>query len=368
VFFDEISRCRPDMQNKLFPIIHERRVQGVALEGLLHRWSAMNPPARDGEETEYAGSEPLDTALADRFAFIVEVPDWQGFTPELQEAVILNADRPLPGGAGTALKSLIASARGYATVIRESFGPQLAAYTRLACAVLRQAGIALSARRAGMLLRNIVGVHATREAASPGAALSDSALLALTHSLPQRAMGQPCDRLKLLAAHKEAWKAAAVEDDGPMRLLICEADPLRRALLGVRASKLKEADFSTVISDALASLPPGANHALALELFETDACGRLVAAVAEQCAELYAVVATPQDVHESIASGSVRHRTWQRVVARLAKLDASDPETPLVANLLPGLFAAGGLSSEAEVDRVLESWLHARAEIRGGAQ
>ena len=33
VIFDEISRCRPDIQNKLFPIIHERRVQGISLEG-----------------------------------------------------------------------------------------------------------------------------------------------------------------------------------------------------------------------------------------------------------------------------------------------------------------------------------------------
>ena len=34
VIFDEISRCRPDIQNKLFPIIHERRAQGLLLEGL----------------------------------------------------------------------------------------------------------------------------------------------------------------------------------------------------------------------------------------------------------------------------------------------------------------------------------------------
>jgi MoxR-like ATPase len=27
VIFDEISRCRPEVQNKLFPIIHERKVQ-----------------------------------------------------------------------------------------------------------------------------------------------------------------------------------------------------------------------------------------------------------------------------------------------------------------------------------------------------
>src|SRR5690606_8513934 len=34
VFFDEISRCRPDLQNKMFPIIHERRVAGIQLNKL----------------------------------------------------------------------------------------------------------------------------------------------------------------------------------------------------------------------------------------------------------------------------------------------------------------------------------------------
>ena len=47
VIFDEISRCRPDIQNKLFPIIHERKVQGLRLVGLQYRWAAMNPPSRD---------------------------------------------------------------------------------------------------------------------------------------------------------------------------------------------------------------------------------------------------------------------------------------------------------------------------------
>ena len=44
VFIDEINRTRPELQNKLFPIIHERRVQGQRLERLRHRWAAMNPP------------------------------------------------------------------------------------------------------------------------------------------------------------------------------------------------------------------------------------------------------------------------------------------------------------------------------------
>ena len=75
VIFDEVSRCRPEIQNKLFPIIHERRVQGLALEGLRYRWAAMNPPCTDEDDNGYAGSEPLDAALADRFAYVVPMPE-----------------------------------------------------------------------------------------------------------------------------------------------------------------------------------------------------------------------------------------------------------------------------------------------------
>ena len=56
VIFDEISRCRPDIQNKLFPIIHERRAQGLEIEGLVYRWAAMNPPSgQDNEDADYRG-------------------------------------------------------------------------------------------------------------------------------------------------------------------------------------------------------------------------------------------------------------------------------------------------------------------------
>src|SRR5262249_43046208 len=89
VFFDEISRCRPDFQKKLFPISHERRVAGIQLQKLKHRWAAMNPPAPDEPDTNqsqpatyYLGSEPLDPALADRFPFVVPVPDWRQLSKE----------------------------------------------------------------------------------------------------------------------------------------------------------------------------------------------------------------------------------------------------------------------------------------------
>lgn len=72
VFFDEINRTRPDMQNKLFPIIHEKRVQGIQLEKLKYRWAAMNNSSGD----DYLVVMNMDQALLDRFTFIIDVPTW----------------------------------------------------------------------------------------------------------------------------------------------------------------------------------------------------------------------------------------------------------------------------------------------------
>ena len=75
VLIDEISRCRPEQQNRLFSLIHERRIQGISLEKLRYRWAAMNPCGLDSG-ADYIGSEPLDQALADRFSLILKVGDW----------------------------------------------------------------------------------------------------------------------------------------------------------------------------------------------------------------------------------------------------------------------------------------------------
>ncbi len=76
-FFDESGRCRADVGNKLFPLIHEKRIQGVAIERLRDRWAATNPPPdaqASDDDGRYDGVEPLDPALADRLAFIVSLP------------------------------------------------------------------------------------------------------------------------------------------------------------------------------------------------------------------------------------------------------------------------------------------------------
>jgi MoxR-like ATPase len=365
VFLDEISRCRPDLQNKLFPLIHERRVQGLLLDRLVYRWSAMNPPCLDDDEpgTSYRGSEPLDPALADRFAFVVAMPAWDQLSDEQQQQVILASDGPVDPEAARSLRRQVAAGKALLPGLREHLSEKLAGYVRLVAALLHKAGLTLSPRRAGMLLRNILTVHAARMLLSAGTAVRESALLALTHSLPQRATEGPAvDRIKVLAVHREAWRVAALDADDPRRVLLLEPDPLRRALWAAATPAIPAGEFSTVVADALAELPPGARHALAVELFESGAAGRLVAAIAEQAAGLYALVASPQEVRETVHADGPRHRVWQQVVATLAGLDGDDSETSLASNLLVGLFAAGQLATEADVRKVLSAWQEAREE------
>jgi hypothetical protein len=57
----------------------------------------------------------------------------------------------------------------------------LTRYVRLVCALLAQAGLPLSPRRAVMLLAKIIAVHAARLADDANARFADWALLAFTH-------------------------------------------------------------------------------------------------------------------------------------------------------------------------------------------
>jgi MoxR-like ATPase len=325
----------------------------------------MNPPNGDDNGSGYSGTEPLDAALADRFAFVLEIPDWHNLAPAAQEALILITESDPSPEKSRRLAGMVNTGRNLLQSIRASSGAMLARYVRIVIGLLRQGGLVLSPRRAVMLLRNIGGVHAARLLASGDSDCGGSALLALRHSLPQRATGETVKDLNLLAAHKEAWQEAGAEGNSVLQLLMAEADPLRRALAAARCESIGRREFSTIAADCLAGLPPGARHALAAHLFESGAAGRLLAAVAEQAAEWYSAVATPQEIRETVHAGGPRHRVWQRVVARLAVLDRAAPDTSPATNLLAGLFAQGELASEPDVDRVLASWLQARTAIAG---
>ena len=365
VIFDEISRCRLDLQNKLFPIIHEARAQGLALEGLRYRWGAMNPPVTDDGEDGYIGSEPLDSALADRFAFIVNMPSWGAYTEADQLSIILAKTQPRSAQASNNLAAAIASSRAALPSIMGSIGQGLALYVRSLIALLGQAGLPLSPRRAGMLHRNIVAVHAAMVSLAPDTKPSESALLALRNSIPQIAEGLKVSETKVLAAHREAWKLAGVKSGDPLRAILTTADPIQRVALAVGAKKIAKGEFSTIISDAIAQLCPGAREAVAVHLFETGAAGRLNAAIAEQAGEIYADVAKPLKFSESLHASNSRFKTWNQIKNILSKLDPTKPRSHLAANALAACFAKKQLDSPEDAEKAFADWAAADAILSG---
>jgi MoxR-like ATPase len=365
VIFDEISRCRPDMQNKLFPIVHERRVQGILLEELRYRWAAMNPPVSDEDDGEYIGSEPLDPALADRFAFVVKMPGWEHFNEEEQIAVIRGDSGTVGKEAADRLRHGVGSARAVLPAVAQTIGEPISVYIRTLVALLAQAGFPLSPRRASMLHRSILAVHAVSESLALDMKPAEATLLALLNTLPQRAQGTDIPELKLLSAHREAWRLSGVEKSNPIRAILTTADPVDRIRLAVMSKGLAKGDFSTIVADVISQIKPGAREAVVVHLFESNAVGRLNAAIAEQVAEIYADIAAPINLSESVHASTPRFATWNRIKDILSRLDSKNERSHLAANALASCFARKYLNDPDEADNAFSAWIQTDGRLTG---
>src|SRR5687768_2904098 len=115
VFVDEIGRCRPETANKLFPIIHEKKIQGVHLDSLRYRWAATNPPPEAAgaavQENLYEGVEVLDPALADRFSYIVKLPSFDELSDADRADVIRGIGSAVQPAAAEQLREAVETTR-----------------------------------------------------------------------------------------------------------------------------------------------------------------------------------------------------------------------------------------------------------------
>lgn len=215
LFVDEINRCKPDVQNKFFSLIHECKIQGVPLTELKFRWAAMNPVATGlSPDDLYEGCEALDPALADRFSFIVEVPDWQDLT-EVDQRHILNSISGLVG-----IQPDLAFFLQQATIRFQQLQlcQQSTEYFLRVSALLFQEGLRLSPRRLQMMARNFLSIQAVfLELANQNwvidvPEIQDYLWLTLKYSLPQRAYRTDFTEQSLEAFHATAWRLASITD------------------------------------------------------------------------------------------------------------------------------------------------------------
>lgn len=341
VFLDEISRCRPENQNKLFSVIHEKRIQGLALPKLRYRWSAMNPPftgeEEEGEEV-YEGSLPLDPALADRFAYIVTLPSLQDLEGPVQRRIIRHGgDPPVPSQE---LGRLIAEARREAETDREARHDWAAAYVEALVGPLQEARLAVSGRRAVNLARSILAIAGAAQALALDIGLEGAAFLALKWGLPQRGHGRRIEEGQLRAIHALALRAVGEGAGGIWSRLRCERDPVRRIALGFAAypQEVSKLELSNLVSDAFASLSVPCRHLLALVLTPS-----LMRAACVNVPTLELLTATLEKLRlfgagkaHTLSATIGQARSLNARIAKIAKLEKTDPA---LGNLMMYLLA-----------------------------
>lgn len=364
VFLDEISRCRPEVQNKLFSIIHEKRVQGITLEELQYRWAAMNPPAAPDapdDLDDYVGSLPLDPALADRFGFVLHLPALDDLSPEARRCVIRSGLGPVhPETTAIDIAALVARCAHGTALCASLHGDWITAYTAALVVPLRQAGLGISGRRAAMLAANIAAVHGARRALGEddsddaSDAIADSALVALRHSLPHRAQGKLVDAGVVASIHRQAADAASqVQEDATLARILDEVHPVRRVGLALAAlktslSRVSRHTMSLLVADALASQDKQARWILTQELLPTVVELDCVDAptlelLAEPFTSQVSFEERPNLRHEIPRS---RVAPFNALVAAMAALDDGDPAQVALGNLGAALYAHDEGASE----------------------
>lgn len=272
VLIDEISRCKPEHQNRLFSLIHERRIQGMKLERLRYCWAAMNPCSADqGVEDYYDGSLPLDQALADRFAFIVSVPDWD----ELEDGDRASVADPAGEGAQSTdngrLKDVVAQVRERLPVVSEKHRKNVIAYSVAVANALKQKRIRLSPRRVRVLAGNLLALMAVHD----GKPSSRVFRLGLQVSLPQPAWGVNPDSSVIKAAHEIGWSQAFTDGSEKwLNDLLLESRPERR--IEKILSNCPDEDTGAIgVKRLLATLDPVDGAVLAFVLYPAALEGKV---------------------------------------------------------------------------------------------
>src|SRR4051812_23896564 len=279
VLVDEISRCKPEHQNRLFSLVHERKIQGLALTKLRYRWAAMNPCTTDqSTDEEYLGAEPLDPALADRFAVILDVNDWEALSDGDRQLVANPAGEGARADDGGLLKAELAE---WHTAFRAKLAHCPSRIVDYVCAVtttLREGSIRLSPRRTRLITRTLLAATVV-EGVTPdtlGSRTCEAIFRAvLDASLPQRAWGATPDADKVAAAHRLAWDSTMlVGRDKWLHSFHLQRPLDRKARLLL--DECPDADTGTLaIEQLLANEPKERAAAFALAAYPAAVAGRL---------------------------------------------------------------------------------------------
>ena len=270
VLIDEISRCKPEHQNRLFSLVHERRIQGIALPKLRFRWAAMNPCSTDQNGAEdYAGSEALDPALADRFALFVRASDWGDLTPSERMKVAAPAGEGRIADDKGLLRAQIHAWRKRFVIEVEACPDQILVYATTAVSALNSAGIRISPRRSRLMARSFLA--ASIAAGKPADRLFRRMLDA---SLPHTCWGATPPGAAVAAAHRAAWDVSNATAHRWLHAFMAEGSLSNKLCILLEHCDSPDSG-SQAVSQLLATESPDRAAAFAFSVYPAAAMGRL---------------------------------------------------------------------------------------------
>ena len=271
VLIDEISRCKPEHQNRLFSLVHERRIQGIALPKLRFRWAAMNPCSADqtGIMEDYSGSEALDAALADRFALFVRAADWGELTPAERKKIAAPAGEGRFADDKGRLRAQIEAWRTRFVAEVETCPEQILDYVATAVTALNSAGIRISPRRSRLMARSLLA--ASIVSGKPADRLFRRVL---DSSLPHLCWGVTPAAAAVAAAHRAAWDVATATAHRWLHAFMAEGSLSNK--LGILIDNCDSPDSgSQAVAQLLATESPDRAAAFAFSVYPAAAMGRL---------------------------------------------------------------------------------------------
>ncbi len=329
-FFDEVNRCRPDLQNKMFPIIHERKVAGVSLSDLKHRWAAMNPPAAVDGIGEYVGAEPLDLALADRFWLTIKVPTWSALTREERALVV---EGRLSESVAISIPDLIDLTLSTLLSVESEYGKFATSYVVSLADILISKGIMISSRRSAVLRKLVLASIAATSVLGETLNIPDLLERLLLSGLPQWADPAPPELATVLAAHRQAIDLAKLPTDSFKRRIFEEPDLIRRVNIALESSA-EDTLLATTVLGALASLPTEA-HKIALSavfaesLREHPLTPAAWSAIGENAARVKRVGS-----HQTQEAPGQRLDSWRKAAAWLSSSNGTRESDALVRAII----------------------------------
>ena len=356
VFIDEISRCKPETQNKFFSIIHEKKLSGIPLVNLRYRWAAMNPPKFDDDDQTpesliCEGAFPLDMALADRFNYIIKFPEYYDFCKQDRLLVISPGEDKFSDETintfSKDITDMIEDAKNRIPFIHKKYKEAFTYFVYNFSNELKKCGYHITGRRAKMIFNNLIWTTAASQTLSINEDIAETIILVAKNSLPFRAY-MKIDDLYVETAARRSIVISDITSD-IKKVILLEPEPVERVFIALENyNKIENTFINQLIEDLVSKLNKCEKISYVLNAYRA-LCDNytLSASVADELSILFQEYVSPIKIDDE---DDERHIMTKHILM----LHNSDTRYRCLSDFTEEVQSTDGLKKE-EIDAIIHA-------------